>query len=453
MKQPAHGDLPPHIVSSPPGPASRALAERLAGVESRNITYRSREFPIFWRKARGSNVWDPDGNRYVDLTAGFGVAAAGHGNRRVVAAIRKQLAHQLHGLGDVHPPAAKVRLLETLAARSPWVDGDTRTVLTNSGSEAVEVALKTARLATGKPGVLAFTGAYHGLTYGALALTHRAHFRAPFADQLNLHVLRAPFPAAEATGAMDAADTHTASALAAVEATLDGPGGEQVGCVIVEPIQGRGGIVVPPAGFLSGLGDLCRRRGLLVIHDEIYTGCGRTGAWFAATFDDAVPDLLCLGKAMSGALPISACLGSASTMDAWPASEGEAIHTSTFLGNPLACAGAAASLHEVHRRDLPRRAAEMGDAWRAELDEVAARHPIVREVRGRGLMLGIELADPESGEPATERAGEIVREALRRGWILLSDGPAANVLALTPPLTIDPRLLTRATAMLDDLLA
>jgi 4-aminobutyrate aminotransferase/(S)-3-amino-2-methylpropionate transaminase len=443
MKQPAHGDLPPHIVSVPPGRASRSLSDRLAGVESRNVTFRSREFPIFWRKARGSNVWDPDGNRYVDLTAGFGVAAAGHGNRRVVSAIRKQLAHQLHGLGDVHPPAAKVRLLETLAARSPWAD--TRTVLTNSGSEAVEVALKTARLATGKPGALAFTGAYHGLTYGALALTDRAHFRAPFADQLNPHVRRAPFPAAGATDAE--------AGLAAVEAALDGPGGDQVGCVVVEPIQGRGGIVVPPAGFLSGLGDLCRRRGLLVIHDEIYTGCGRTGAWFAAAHEDAVPDLLCLGKAMSGALPISACLGSAAAMDAWPASEGEAIHTSTFLGNPLACAGAAASLDEIHRRDLPARAAEVGAAWRAELEEIATRRPIVREVRGRGLMLGLELIEPATGLPATERAGEVMREALRRGWILLPDGPDANVLALTPPLTIDARLLTRASAVLDELLA
>jgi 4-aminobutyrate aminotransferase-like enzyme len=221
----------------------------------------------------------------------------------------------------------------------------------------------------------------------------------------------------------------------------------------VEPIQGRGGIVVPPAGFLSGLGDLCRRRGLLVIHDEIYTGCGRTGAWFAAAHEDAVPDLLCLGKAMSGALPISACLGSAAAMDAWPASEGEAIHTSTFLGNPLACAGAAASLDEIHRRDRPARAAEVGAAWRAEREEIATRRPIVREVRGRGLMLGLELIEPATGLPATERAGEVMREALRRGWILLPDGPDANVLALTPPLTIDARLLTRASAVLDELLA
>jgi 4-aminobutyrate aminotransferase/(S)-3-amino-2-methylpropionate transaminase len=439
-QQPGPGNLPPRIVAVPPGRASRSLADRLAGVESRNVTYRSREFPIFWRKARGSNVWDPDGNRYVDLTAGFGVAAAGHGNRRVVTALRRQLGQQLHGLGDVHPPLAKVKLLETLAELSPW--DETRTILGSSGSEAVEAALKTARLATDRPGVLAFTGAYHGLTYGALALTDRPHFRAPFADQLNPHVVRAPFPAGPASDA--------AGALAAVDAALDAPGGERVGAVIVEPIQGRGGIVEPPAGFLPGLAERCRARGVLLIFDEIYTGCGRTGDWFAFEHEGVTPDLLCLGKSMSGALPISACLGPAELMDVWPDSEGEAIHTSTFLGNPMACVAATASLLEIRRRDLPARAAAAGSAWKVRLAELAGRHPAVGAVRGRGLMLGLELVDPESGRPATELAGHLVREALRRGWIMLPEGPDASILSFTPPLTIAEPLLERATAMLDE---
>jgi 4-aminobutyrate aminotransferase/(S)-3-amino-2-methylpropionate transaminase len=418
---------------------SRAFTRRLAGVESRNITYRARDFPIFWRRASGSNVWDPDGNRYVDLTAGFGVAAAGHGNRRIAAAIRKQLTRQMHGLGDVHPPVAKLRLLEALARWSPIPDS--RAILANSGSEAVEAALKTARLATGKPGVLAFTGAYHGLTYGALALTDRAHFRAPFADQLNPHVVRVPFPTESAR-----------EGLMAVEAALEAESGGDVGALVVEPIQGRGGIIEPPAGFLPGLVELCNRFGALLIFDEIYTGYGRTGSWFACQEEGVTPDLLCVGKALSGSLPIAACLGSAEVMSAWPESTGEAIHTSTFLGNPLACAAATASLHEIARRGLPERAATIGAEWKAELSKLAARHEIVREVRGRGLMLGIELIEPATGEPATDRAGRIVLEALQHGWILLGDGPSANVLALTPPLTISRELLARATELLDQLL-
>ena len=441
-QRPGPGNLPPRITSSPPGPLSRAFADRLAGAESRNVTYRSREFPIFWKKARGSNVWDPDGNRYVDLTGGFGVAAAGHGNRRVVSAIRKQLARQLHGLGDVHPPVAKLKLLELLAELSPWEE--TRTVLGSSGSEAVEAALKTARLATGEPGVLAFTGAYHGLTYGALALTDAAHFRGPFADQLNPHVVRASFP--------EGPDADADAALVAVDAALDTPEGERVGCVIVEPILGRGGIVEPPHGFLAGLAERCAARGALLIFDEIYTGCGRTGDWFAFQHEGVTPDLLCLGKSMSGALPISACLGSAEVMSAWPPSAGEAIHTSTFLGNPLACAGATASLLEIRRRELPERAASVGAEWRRALTELAGRHDAVHGVRGRGLMLGLELVDPDSGGPATELAGRVVLESLRRGWIVLADGPGANVLSFTPPLTVGEHLLERAVETLDRIL-
>jgi 4-aminobutyrate aminotransferase-like enzyme len=182
----------PDISGPTPGAGSSALAEHLAKVESRNVTYRSESFPIFWDRARGSNVWDVDGNRYVDLTAGFGVAATGHGHPKVVAAIQTQAKRLVHGMGDVHPPSAKVELLDRLAAVAPMTDA--RSVLCTSGSEAVEVALKTACLATGKPGVLAFTGAYHGLTYGALSVTDRSLFRGPFEAQLNPHVVRVDFP-------------------------------------------------------------------------------------------------------------------------------------------------------------------------------------------------------------------------------------------------------------------
>lgn len=446
-------NLPPRLRVPPPGPRSRALARRLAAVESRNVTFLSSESPIFWNRARGSNVWDADGNRYVDLSGGFAVAAAGHRNPRIVGALRRQIGHLLHGMGDVHPPAIKVRLLERLAALAPFPDA--RIVLASSGAEAVEAALKTARLRSGRPGVLAFEGAYHGLTYGALAVTDRAVFRVPFEDQLNPHVLRAPFPhpyrpPAELAETADLA----AAALAAAGRRLDGPGGDAVGAVIVEPIQGRGGDVVPPPGFLAGLASLCRSRGLLLILDEIYTGLGRTGRRFAAEHEGVVPDLLCVGKALSGAVPFAACLGPAEVMDAWPRSGGEAKHTSTFLGNPLACAAALASLAEIERHGLAARAAAEGEWWIGRLRGMAEPHPRVGDVRGRGLMIGVDLVrDRESRRPDPELAGRVVTAALRQGWILLAGGPHGNVLSLSPPLTVARELLDRSVRMLDLALA
>lgn len=449
MSEPTDWNQPPRIKVPPPGPRSRRLAQRLAQVESRNVTFLADDFPIFWEKSRGSNVWDADGNRYVDLSGGFGVAVAGHRNGRVAQAIRRQLGRLPHGMGDVHPPALKVKLLEALAAVSPIPDS--RIVLTCSGAEAVEVALKTARLATGKPGVIAFSGAYHGLTYGALAVTDRDLFRAPFADQLNPHVLRVPYPDPYRPPAVLAAADSGASALGHLAAMLDSAAGEAVGAVIVEPIQGRGGDIVPPPGFLPGLADLCRERGLLLIADEIYTGFGRTGRWFACQHEGVVPDLVCVGKALSGTLPIAACIGSKDVMDAWPASGGEAIHTSTFLGNPLACAAGLASLREIERRGLVERSAAEGERWIGELREALGRHPGVGEVRGRGLMIGVDLvADRSTRQPDPVLAGHVVTGALRRGWIVLAGGPAGNVISLSPPLSLGRDLMRATTRMLDE---
>jgi 4-aminobutyrate aminotransferase-like enzyme len=451
MSEPTDWNQPPYIKVPPPGPRSRRLAARLADVESRNVTFLADDFPIFWEKSRGSNVWDADGNRYVDLSGGFGVAVAGHRNRRVMQAIRRQIGRLPHGMGDVHPPALKVKLLETLAVVSPIPDS--RTVLTCSGAEAVEVALKTARLATGKPGVIAFSGAYHGLTYGALSTTDRDLFRARFADQLNRHVLRAPYPDPYRPPAgFDAVDLAGA-ALAHIETLLDTEDGGSVGTVIVEPIQGRGGDVVPPSGFLPGLADLCGDRGLLLIADEIYTGLGRTGNWFACEHDGVVPDLVCVGKALSGTLPIAACIGSKDVMDAWPASDGEAIHTTTFLGNPLACAAAIASLGEIRRHCLVERSAAEGEWWIGELRETLSRHEAVGDVRGRGLMIGIDLVrDRSTREPDPDLAGHVIKEALRRGWIVLAGGPARNVISLSPPLSLSRDLMRAATRVLDQVI-
>lgn len=440
--------LPRRVTEALPGPRSRALAVRLAAVESRNVTRITDAGPIFWAEARGANVRDADGNVYVDLTAGFGVAAAGHANARVARAVGEQAAVLAHGLGDVHPSEAKVRLLERLAELAPGDLGVS--ILASAGAEAVEAALKTACLRTGRPGILAFTGGYHGLTYGALAVTWREEFREPFREQLYAGVRFAPYPYTyrwEGEGDVSRAALAVARRLIDEAESSSAP----IGAVLVEPVQGRGGIVVPPDDFLPGLRALCDERGLVLIFDEIYTGFGRTGRWFACEHWGVVPDIMTVGKALSGSLPLSAAIGTREVMDAWPPSTGEALHTSTFLGNPISCAAALAQLAEIEERRLVERAAELGARLRRRLDSWLERYPVVGEVRGLGLFQGVELVeDRATRRPATELAGRVVDAALERGVLVLTEGPALNVLAFTPPLVITEQQLDYALDVLEE---
>ncbi|CAN5304860.1 aspartate aminotransferase family protein [soil metagenome] len=446
MSEAAWGAALPRIRVSPPGPESRRLAAELAKYESRNVTYLADDFPVFWSEARGANVRDADGNVYIDLTAAFAVAGVGHAHPRVVAAVREQAGRLLHGMGDVHPPAVKVALLRELAAVAPA--GLSRSILANSGAEAVEAALKTAMLATGKPGVLAFRGGYHGLTLGALNVSAREDFRAPFAAQLAGHTLFAPYPYAYRSPFGDPAE-GAAECLRTVEEVLDSTSGDEVGAILVEPVQGRGGDVVPDASFLPGLRSICDRRGLLLILDEIYTGFGRTGRWFACEHTGVVPDLLTVGKGLTGGLPFAACIGTEAVMAAWPESRGEALHTSTFLGHPLGCAAALASIAALREERLVERSAEVGGRILARQREAFADLPRVGEVRGLGMMIGIELVRDRAGrEPAPELAGRVVVEALRRGVLLLGGGIHGNVLSLSPPFTIGEAQLDAALDVL-----
>lgn len=447
MNRLSEGDLLPRIVVPPPGPESRALGRRLREHESPNITFVSDEGPIFWREARGANVMDADGNVYIDFTAGFGVAAGGHRNPRVIDAVEAQLHRLAHGLGDAHPPEIKTALLGRLAAITP--PGLSQTILASSGAEAVEAALKTARLASGRPGVLCFSGAYHGLTYGALAVTDGRLFREPFADQLGIPTVRVPFPNPyRPPETLLGSDDMTTAALEIVSTELE-TGRDMIGAVIVEPIQGRGGTVIPPTGFLGGLRELCDRFAVTLIFDEIYTGFGRTGRWFACDHESVVPDLLCLGKALSGGFPFSACIGRTNVMVAWPESRGTAIHTSTFLGHPPGCAAALAQIEEIEERRLVDRATRLGERLLKELSRLYARYPRVGDVRGRGLLAGIELVDPDSGAPDPAAAARVVGLALREGLILLADGPDGNVIGLSPPLTIAEAQLDYALSTLE----
>ncbi len=413
---------PPLVRTTIPGPASRALAERLARVESHNVTCFETGGPIFWERAAGANVWDVDGNRFVDLGAGFGVAVAGHNHPDIVRAIGDQASQLLHAMGDIHPPRVKVELLERLCAIYPG-GAPARGVLMSSGSDAIETALKTSLLATGRAGVIAFEGGYHGLSLGALDTTWRRDFREPFAARL---------PAA--TRFARYGDVESVAEVA------EGPG-PPVGAVLVEPVQGRGGERIPPSGFLSGLRRLCDERGWLLIADEIYTGFGRTGRWFGCDHESVIPDLLCAGKGMTSGMPLSVCLGRAEVMQAWPVSNGEALHTQTFLGHPLCCRAALACLDVLEGEKLVERSATLGGRALDWLREGFARHPSVKTVRGRGLMIGVECG---SGEVA----GRAQVEALRQGVIVLPSGPAGEVISITPPLTIDSETFRKALATL-----
>ncbi|MEX2571113.1 MAG: aspartate aminotransferase family protein [Gemmatimonadota bacterium] len=430
----AFGRQLPERRTAVPGPESRRLAAELARVESPNITYLSESFPIFWRDAKGANVRDVDENVYVDLTAAFAVAGTGHGHPAVVDAVREQAARLLHGMGDVHPPEIKVALLRRLATIAPGPLN--RSILANSGAEAVEAAIKTVAVATGKPRVLAFEGSYHGLTLGALSASGRDDFRRPFLRQLSDVAAFAPFPYPYRSPFGE--DPEATSALRLVERVLDGPEGENIGAVLVEPIQGRGGDIVPPDKWLPGLRRICDERGLLLVLDEIYTGFGRTGRWFACEHWGVTPDLLVVGKALTSGLPFAACIGTDAVMEAWPRSTGEALHTSTFLGHPLACAAALASIRVIEEERLVERSETEGAYLMGRLKALFQAHPRVGEIRGAGMMIGLELVrDRGTREPDAALTAHVMRESLQRGFLVLGGGIHSNVLSLSPPLMIE----------------
>jgi 4-aminobutyrate aminotransferase-like enzyme len=484
----------PRMEVPPPGPRSLEMARRLSRVESRNVTHLTPGFPVFWEAARGANVRDVDGNVYLDLTGAFGVSVAGHTPPGVVEEIRGQAGVLIHGMGDVHPPARKVELLETLARLAPWPDA--RIVLGSSGSEAVEAALKTALLATGRPGILAFEGAYHGLTLGSLAATHREDFKAPFRSRVYQGARFAPFPESggappsgsggappSGSGVAPPSGSGGAPPSGSGEVTPSGSGGAppsgpaaaplppsriaplpgslgggevaaslsleqvgrllrnedgkgEVGAVIIEPIQGRAGVRIPPPGFLGELAEVTRDAGALLIFDEIFTGLGRTGDLFACLHEGVLPDLLCLGKGLGGGLPLSACMGPAAVMDAWPPSTGEAIHTSTFLGNPLVCAAGVALLRELEEGGLVARSKVLGAELLETLERELAGLAGAVSARGRGLFVGLEMRDPVTGAPAAGAAVRSAEAALREGILVLPAGEWGHVLELAPPLVI-----------------
>lgn len=437
----------PELRTAIPGPRSRALAERLRRVESRNVTMVSSDWPVFWERAEGVNVWDADGNRFLDFTAGFGVAGLGHTAAPVREALAEQSSQLLHAMGDVHPAESKVELCELLGELTfgRWGAGRGKVILGNSGSDAIEAALKTAVLHSGKPGVLVFEGAYHGLGYGALEASALEFFRRPFAAQLGRFALAVPYPYCYrcpfnhgGTFALEGGEFPNCCSVCLEELgkrIRHEIRRREVGAILVEPMQGRGGEIVPPRDFLRLLRQICDEEKILLVADEIYTGLNRTGLLFGCDHSEVVPDVICLGKALTSGFPLSACVGRADVMDAWPESTGEALHTSTFLGNPLGCAMALASLCEHAKPETAGKVRAAGRYLRDALRKISS--PRIGDVRGIGLLVGIEMVSAD-GSPDAETAVRCVTGALRQGILLLAGGRLGNVISLSPPFDLAP---------------
>ncbi|MBF0254334.1 MAG: aspartate aminotransferase family protein [Candidatus Omnitrophica bacterium] len=423
-----------------PGPKSQKLLKDLRRWECPHVTYGSRHFPVFVQKSSGTSVTDVDGNRFLDLTSFFAVSGLGHAPAVLAPVLERSAREGWHAMGDVHPHAKKLEAARALASFVPG--GPWQVYFSLNGSDAVETAFKTAFLATRKPGVIAFRGAYHGLGYGAMQATHRAYFREPFLRQAGEFVRF--LPGVFGSGA-DRAEIR--KNLDGMEKELKCRGRRAVGAVILEPIQGRAGIRPADPVWLRGVRTLCRRYGVLLIFDEIYTGFARTGRWFAFEEYGVRPDILCVGKGMAGGIPVSACLASPAVFKAWGPSPGEARHTSTFLGNPLGSAMVCATLRELRRIRADRMARDKGAVLGAGLAELAARYPgLIREIRGRGLMWGVEMRDPSA-------AHHVVVEFLKRGILILGSGARSEVISLTPPFVLDRRETDFALASLEEVLS
>ena len=454
--KPLPKNLPPKVrLKTFPGPKSQKLTGELKRFECPQITYTGGVFPVFLRKASGLNVTDVDGNRFIDLTSAFAVAGVGHSSPAVLKALTEQSKEMLHGMGDVHPNESKVLLAKRLSEITPG--NLSMSIFSSTGFEAVETALKTAVMHTKKTGVIAFTGAYHGLGYGTLNVTHREDFRKPFLKQLGNFSHFVPYPDPRVYGEK-AAETSIKAVKSAVKKARRSA--HPVGAVLIEPILGRGGIVVPPQNFLKDLRAFCDSEKLLLIADEVFTGFGRTGTMFAVEKSGIVPDLMCLGKGMGGGFPISVCIGLTRVMFSWGASIGDAIHTSTFLGNPLGTHVALAVIREIETRRFVDRSRQMGEYFRRKLYDLKLHHPVIGDVRGAGLMIGLELVEGRSLDgrpakkiiPATDKTKVFIQEALKAGLILLPSGPARNVISITPPFVIGEKDIDLCVVIFDKIL-
>jgi 4-aminobutyrate aminotransferase/4-aminobutyrate aminotransferase/(S)-3-amino-2-methylpropionate transaminase len=386
---------------------------------------------LFAQRAENAEIWDVEGRRYIDFCAGIAVVNTGHGHPQVLRAVQAQSQRFTHTCFQVVAYDSYVELAERLCALAPGATPK-KAFFMSTGAEAVENAVKVARYATGRSAVIAFEGAFHGRTLLGMALTGKvAPYKAGF-GALPADVYHAPYPSPR-----HGVSVH--DSLQALERLLRyhvDP--QRVAALIVEPVQGEGGYLPAPEGFLAALRALCDRHGMLLIADEIQTGVGRTGRMFAVEHAGVEPDLITLAKGLGGGTPISAVLGRAEVVDAVPPGG----LGSTYAGSPLACAAALAVLDAIEREGLLARSVAIGERLRARFGAMARSRPQIADVRGLGAMTAVELAtDGDLGRPAPELANAVKAEAARRGLLLLTCGSHGNVIRVMLPLTIGDALL------------
>jgi 4-aminobutyrate aminotransferase/(S)-3-amino-2-methylpropionate transaminase len=430
------------LVTELPGPRSRDLMARRSASVARGV---STMMPVFVESAGGGVIVDVDGNSLIDLGSGIAVVSVGNAADAVVTRVQDQVARFTHTCFMVTPYAGYVEVCEALNRLTPG-DHEKRSALFNSGAEAVENAVKIARAHTGRSAVVAFDHGYHGRTNLTMALTAKnmpyKHSFGPFAPE----VYRAPmsYPLRDPAGM-----TGEAAAARAIDMIEKQVGRTEVAAVVIEPIQGEGGFVVPAPGFLPALAKWCSDNGAVFVADEIQTGFCRTGDWFALDHEGVVPDLVTTAKGIAGGLPLAAVTGRAQIMDA--------AHVGglggTYGGNPVACAAALGSIETMETMDLVGRARHLGEVMTSRLRAVAAGSARVGDVRGRGAMVAIELTVPGTVEPAPAAAAAVAAACHAEGVVVLTCGTYGNVLRLLPPLVIPDHLLDEGLGVVEKALA
>ncbi|MED4126731.1 aspartate aminotransferase family protein [Shouchella miscanthi] len=435
-----------------PGPKSINYMDRLKKLEAPGLTLDDSELSIVWAKSKGSKVYDVDENEYIDFASGLNVANVGHSNSEVLNSVKDQLELMVHGMGDFHSNNKKIEFLEKMKEIVPL--SDPKFIVSVNGSDAVDAALKTASLFTGKSQYISFYGGYHGMGAKSLEVTARNHFRDPFTKEIPRSTIFLPYPY-ELRNSIGDSTNYISECLKLVEQTIENSasGSNDVAAIIIESFQGRGGVVQAPKEFLRGLREICDRTGVLLIVDEILSGMGRTGKWFGFEHSEIQPDIFTIGKGLSSGYPISVCCGNENIMSIWGKFSGESVHTSTFQGNPIGCVMAKSTIEYMQKHNLIERSEELGEYFIKRLKSEIGQNENVGEIRGKGLMIGIEFVlDKDLKKPNSNLCWSVMKKALKRGIIFLNGGHEVNVLCLTPPLIIEKNEIDYCIETLKDIL-
>lgn len=420
----------PHIKTKVPGPISKKLIGKSVQYEPQAITrYLVGYTPIVRKAAFGANVIDVDDNVYVDCTSSFGVSFLGYAIDENLSTIEHQIKHQIHSMGDVNPSDMRIKLSEKLASLISFIS-EPQVTYANSGSEAIEIAIKSAYLYTNKRGVISFHGGFHGQTLGTLSVSGHPEISNPFDQIISKQNNFVTFPTNE---------IQAKKSLKRIKEIIVSNADKEnaIGAILFEPIQGCYGYRIPPKNFLKDIEELCRKNGVLLIADEVFTGFCRTGKLFAIEHFNVKPDIICLGKILGGGLPIGVCISSKKIFKTFESPSFLALHGSTFGGNPLACASSLSILKSIEENNITQQAETKGIFIRNKLKEKIAKHPAVKEIRGLGMLIGIEISGSDNSDLVVKNTILVVEKALSKGVILLLTGiPNCNVVGLAPPICI-----------------